>query len=102
MPPLQIHFPKVVEHRLSAAVPDLVVQCSEVSTIATLYSTDSECSVTPLVASCRNDPARFGEHYDMEKIAHLECVNALALYGELRLGNHCLEPSDAPFVATPI
>jgi hypothetical protein len=102
MPVAQILLPKFVEHRLSPAVSDLIVQRSEVRTFTAHSGTNSERSVASFKATGWNNPAGFGEHYDAQQVAHLECVDAFALDGELGLSDHRLQSPDATLVATPI
>jgi hypothetical protein len=102
MPVVQILCAEFVEHRLSTAAVDLIVQGSEVRTIAALHSANSECSVASLITSRRNNPSRFGEHYDVQEVANFECVDPLALDSELGLRDHCLQPPNAPLIATPV
>ena len=68
MPIAQVHPLQIVEHRFSTAVVDLIVQRLEVSPISPISGADSERSVASLIASCRNDPAGFGEHYDVHRL----------------------------------
>src|SRR5262249_4499248 len=65
-------------------------------------SANSECSVASLIATGGNNPAGVGEHYDVEKISHLKCVDPFAFDSELGFGDHCLQSADASLVATPI
>ena len=102
MPIAQIHRAEIVEHRFGAAVVDLVVQSAEVTPMSPFYSADRERSISSLIASCRNNPTGFGEHYDVEKVTNFECVDALTLDSELGLGDHCLKSSNAALVATPV
>src|SRR6516225_4681395 len=102
MPVAQVHFPEFVEHRLSTAIVDLIVQRAEVPALTTLCGANSERSIPSFVSASRDDPAGLGEHYDVEKVSHLKRVDPLALDGELGLGDHRLQSPDAAFVAAPI